>query len=162
MLDHPPHDARAGAVDLLVINEGEETFRDIVGLTERATSELRRLPGIAFRHDGHWHETVARPLGDLNLLPSPYDMWLVPPGGLGILQTYRGCPFTCSFCEWGTLESPKRVRDVDSLATEFGSMAQLGLRAALLADAGLNLEQRCVQEFGAPRRRLPVSCPAAV
>ncbi len=139
MLDHPPHHLRAGAVDLVVINEGEETFRDIVALADRSTAELKGLPGIAFRHDGRWHETAARPLGDLNLLPSPYDMRLVPPGGLGILQTYRGCPFTCSFCEWGTLELPKRVRDVDSIATEFDSMAHLGLRAALLADAGLNL-----------------------
>jgi radical SAM superfamily enzyme YgiQ (UPF0313 family) len=139
MLDHPPHDARAGAVDLLVINEGEETFRDIVALRERATADLTRLPGIALRRDGRWHETQARPLGDLNLLPSPYDLRLVPPGGLGIMQTYRGCPFTCSFCEWGTLESPKRVRDVNSIAREFNSMARLGLGATLLADAGLNL-----------------------
>jgi radical SAM superfamily enzyme YgiQ (UPF0313 family) len=139
MLDHPPHDARAGAVDLLVINEGEETFRDIVTLRERATADLMQLPGIALRRDGRWHETQARPLGDLNLLPSPYDLRLVPPGGLGIMQTYRGCPFTCSFCEWGTLESPKRVRDVNSIAREFNSMARLGLGATLLADAGLNL-----------------------
>jgi radical SAM superfamily enzyme YgiQ (UPF0313 family) len=139
MLDKPPHDARAGAVDVLVINEGEETFRDIVAVSDRSSGELMKLPGVAARVDGRWRESPSRPLGDLNLLPSPYDLRLVPPGGLGILQTYRGCPFTCSFCEWGTLESPKRVRSVDSLAREFDSMAELGLRAALLADAGLNL-----------------------
>ncbi len=122
-----------------MINEGEETFRDIVAEADRSAGALMRLTGVAVRVDGRWRESPPRPLGDLNLLPSPYDLRLVPPGGLGILQTYRGCPFTCSFCEWGTLESPKRVRDVDSLAREFGSMADLGLRAALLADAGLNL-----------------------
>jgi radical SAM superfamily enzyme YgiQ (UPF0313 family) len=68
-------------------------------------------------------------------------MNLVPPGGLGILQTYRGCPFTCTFCEWGTMESPKRVRTPESLAAEFAAMERLGLGAALLADAGLNLNQ---------------------
>lgn len=139
MLDMPPHNAGAGAVDVLVINEGEETFRAIVAGTDRSSNALMRVPGVAVRVDGHWRETPARPLGDLNLLPSPYDMRLVPGGGLGILQTYRGCPFTCSFCEWGVLESPKRVRTAGSLATEFASMADLGLRAALLADAGLNL-----------------------
>ncbi len=149
MLEHTPHDALAGAVDVLVINEGEETFRDIVGLTDRSAGALMQLPGVAVRCDGRWKETKARPLGDLNLLPSPYDMSLVPPGGLGIMQTYRGCPFTCSFCEWGTLESPKRVRDVDSIATEFRSMARIGLGATLLADAGLNLNNGAFQNLRA-------------
>lgn len=139
MLDHAPHRSLAGAVDVLVINEGEESFGDIVALADRSVAELLQLPGVAVRIDGSWHETAARPLGDLNLLPSPYEMALIPSGGLGILQTYRGCPFTCSFCEWGTLESPKRVRSVASLGSEFAAMAGLGLRAALLADAGLNL-----------------------
>jgi radical SAM superfamily enzyme YgiQ (UPF0313 family) len=139
MLDQPPHRARASAVDVLVINEGEETFREIVALGHRSAAELSRLPGVAVRSAAGWHETPARPLGDLNLLPSPYEMKLIPPGGLSILQTYRGCPFTCSFCEWGTLESPKRVRSVGHLATEFDAIAGLGIGAALLADAGLNL-----------------------
>jgi radical SAM superfamily enzyme YgiQ (UPF0313 family) len=139
MLDHMPHGALAGAVDLLVINEGEDAFCEIVALADRSAAELMRLPGLAVRADGSWHETGTRPLGDLNLLASPYEMELIPPGGLGILQTYRGCPFTCSFCEWGTMESPKRVRSVTSLESEFEAMKRLGLRAALLADAGLNL-----------------------
>ena len=139
MLDLPPHDGVATAVDLLVINEGEQTFRDIVALPNRSTEALLRLPGVAGSVDGVWKESPARPLGDLNLLHSPYVMKLIPPGGLGILQTYRGCPFSCTFCEWGTLESPKRVRDVESLELEFSAMHGIGLRAALLADAGLNL-----------------------
>ena len=107
MLDHMPHRTRAGAVDLLVINEGEDSFREIVSLSDRSVAELLRLPGVSVHVDGSWRETATRPLGDLNLLASPYEMALIPPGGLGILQTYRGCPFTCSFCEWGTLESPR-------------------------------------------------------
>lgn len=153
MLDHEPHRGVAEAVDLLVINEGEETFRDIVALSDRSEGELLRLPGVAARVDGKWRESPARPLGDLNLLPSPYDMGLVPPGGLGILQTYRGCPFTCSFCEWGTMESPKRVRSVESLSAEFDSMHRLGLGAALLADAGLNLNNGAFQNLRAAAER---------
>ena len=139
MLGHEPHRAHAGAVDVLAMGEGEDVFREIVALADRSPAALRTLPGLAVREGGVWHETPPRPLGDLNLLASPYRMGLIPPGGLGILQTYRGCPFTCSFCEWGTMESPKRVRDVDSLAAEFGAMEHLGLRSAMLADAGLNL-----------------------
>ena len=100
----------SATVDLLVINEGEDTFRDVIELTDRSPAALADVHGLALRRDGVWRETTPRAQGDLNILPSPYEMNLIPRGGLGILQTYRGCPFTCSFCEWGTMESPKRVR----------------------------------------------------
>jgi radical SAM superfamily enzyme YgiQ (UPF0313 family) len=147
MLDLPPHHRLSEAVDLLIINEGEEAFREVVALVDRSIPALMQLPGVAARVDGRWRESATRPLGDLNLLASPYGMGLIPPGGLGILQTYRGCPFSCSFCEWGTMESPKRVRSTASLAAEFQAMSALGLRAALLADAGLNLNNGAFQNL---------------
>jgi radical SAM superfamily enzyme YgiQ (UPF0313 family) len=73
----------------------------------------------------------------------------VPGGGLGVLQTYRGCPFTCSFCEWGTMESPRRVRSVEGLCEEFDGIARGGVEGALLVDAGLNLNARAFQNLRA-------------
>jgi radical SAM superfamily enzyme YgiQ (UPF0313 family) len=153
MLDHEPHRRKSAAVDLLVVNEGEDTFREVVELADRSASALTRISGLAFRSNGAWRETVSRPLGDLNLLPSPYAMNLIPSGGLGVLQTYRGCPFTCAFCEWGTMESPKRVRTAESLSSEFNAMDRIGLGAALLADAGLNLNQAAFQNLRAAADR---------
>jgi radical SAM superfamily enzyme YgiQ (UPF0313 family) len=141
MLEHEPHRERSAFVDVLVINEGELSFCEIVALADRSPEQLAGIAGIALRAGGGWRETAARPLGDLNELASPYAMDLIPRGGLGVLQTYRGCPFTCSFCEWGTLESPRRVRTDDSLRGEFAAMERMGLKGALLADAGLNLNQ---------------------
>lgn len=134
-------------IDALVINEGEHAFRDIVALQDRSAGALRSLPGLALPAEGGWFETASRPLGDLNELPSPYAMDLVPHGGLGVLQSYRGCPFTCSFCEWGTLESPKRVREVDQLSREFDGMARHGVSGALEVDAGLNLNQNAFRNL---------------
>jgi radical SAM superfamily enzyme YgiQ (UPF0313 family) len=74
-------------------------------------------------------------------------MDLAPRGGLGVLQTYRGCPFTCSFCEWGTLESPKRVREVEALCREFEGMARHQVAGALEVDAGLNLNQHAFRNL---------------
>lgn len=139
MMSLPPYRAAQRWVDVLVINEGEHSFRDIVALPDRSAAALAALPGLALPGSGGWVETPSRPLGDLNELPSPYDMDLVPKGGLGVLQTYRGCPFTCSFCEWGTLESPRRVREVDALCAEFAGMARHQVAGALEVDAGLNL-----------------------
>jgi radical SAM superfamily enzyme YgiQ (UPF0313 family) len=141
MFSLSPYKTFARDIDLLVINEGEETFVEIVALKDRGASALKGLLGVALYEDGVWMETAARPLANLDGLKSPYAMDLLQHGGLGILQTYRGCPFTCSFCEWGTMESPKRVRDVHALNDEFRAIARHDVQAALLVDAGLNLNR---------------------
>lgn len=152
MLDHAPHRQKAAAVDVLVINEGEYTICELVERADRRSEALEDISGIAVARDGRWRETAPRPLGDLNELASPYAMGLMPGGGLGLLQTYRGCPFTCSFCEWGTMESPKRVRTAASLNIEFTAMERLGLGGILLADAGLNLNQAAFQNLALAAR----------
>ncbi|MGH8745653.1 MAG: B12-binding domain-containing radical SAM protein, partial [Burkholderiales bacterium] len=148
MLAQAPFRAARQWIDALVINEGEHSFREIVALADRSAAGLATIPGLALPAAVQgWSETPARPLGDLNALPSPYGMDLVPHGGLGVLQTYRGCPFTCSFCEWGTLESPKRVREVDHLCVEFAGMARHEVGGAIEVDAGLNLNQHAFRNL---------------
>jgi hypothetical protein len=153
MTSLPPYRAAGRWIDALVINEGEHAFREIVALRERSSAALMMLAGLALPAESGWIETAARPLGDLNELPSPYAMDLAPKGGLGVLQTYRGCPFTCSFCEWGTLESPKRVREVDALCREFEGMARHQVAGALEVDAGLNLNQHAFHNLRAAAER---------
>jgi radical SAM superfamily enzyme YgiQ (UPF0313 family) len=152
MLDHEPHRSKASAVDCLAVAEGEDTMVEIVARTDRSPESLAGVAGLVQRDEGEWRQTPQRPLGDLNLLASPYDLNLVPPGGLGIMQTYRGCPFTCSFCEWGVMEQPKRVRTSETLRAEFMAMERLGLRGMLLADAGLNLNQAAFQNLAETAR----------
>lgn len=138
MLRLDPFEPAHAWIDVLAINDGEQTMVDLVAAEDRAA--LHSIPGIALpAPGGGWRETPSRPLADLNDLPSPYEMDLVPGGGLAVLQTYRGCPFTCSFCEWGTLESPRRVRGVEELYREFDGMERCQPAGALLVDAGLNL-----------------------
>ncbi|MGA7986474.1 MAG: radical SAM protein [Burkholderiales bacterium] len=148
MLAQAPFRGARRWIDALVINEGEHSFLEIVALADRSPAALAAIAGLALPAAVQgWVETPARALGDLNELPSPYGMDLVPRGGLGVLQTYRGCPFTCSFCEWGTLESPKRVREVDHLCAEFAGMARHGVGGALEVDAGLNLNQNAFRNL---------------
>jgi radical SAM superfamily enzyme YgiQ (UPF0313 family) len=126
-------------VDALAINDGEHTFAQIVAATDRSAESLAGIPGLALPTEQGWQSTPERPLADLDTLASPYELGVVPGGGLAVLQTYRGCPMTCSFCEWGTLESPRRVRGVAQLEREFSGMAALDVQGAILVDAGLNL-----------------------
>lgn len=139
MLGQAPFRAAHGWIDALVINDGELTFAEIVASADRSPRALMQVQGLALPAPEGWMETPSRPAVDLNEMPSPYAMDLVPHGGLAVLQTYRGCPFTCSFCEWGTLESPRRVRGVEKLRQEFDGMARQDVDGAILVDAGLNL-----------------------
>lgn len=147
MLDQAPFHELRSALDVLIVGEGEHTFREIMTLDDRNAQPLSTVRGIAQWTGTEWHQTRKRPLADLNKLPSPYVMGLVPEGGLGVLQTYRGCPYTCSFCEWGTMASPKRVRTAEHLALEFDAMADIDVSGALLVDAGLNLNSRAFDQL---------------
>ncbi len=91
-------------VDFVATGEGEETFRLLLRSLFLADGELKAVPGLAFREHGR---VVAHPepsLIDLTCLPSPYLGQHVPiphnPGAM-LVETSRGCPFACSYCQWG-------------------------------------------------------------
>lgn len=144
-----PYRQAAEFVDALVTGDGEHAFREIVELRERTPEALGGVAGVAVPVLGAWKAGTTRGGADLNELPSPYRMGLVPPGGLGVLQTYRGCPFTCSFCEWGVLESPKRVLETANLEAELAAMDANHVAGALLVDAGLNLNPHAFKNLEA-------------
>ena len=57
----------------------------------------------------------------MQALASPYQQGLIPEGGIGLMETYRGCPFSCSFCEWGVMEAPRNVRSPENILQEFAA-----------------------------------------
>lgn len=71
MLCQAPFRAAAAWIDVLVINDGEQTFVDIVDAADRSAAGLATVPGIALPGalECGWFETPARPLADLNELP---------------------------------------------------------------------------------------------
>jgi radical SAM superfamily enzyme YgiQ (UPF0313 family) len=62
MLGLEPHQKIRDWVDVLAINEGEQTFIDIVNLGTRTRKALMGLSGIAMYDGKRWIETPARPL----------------------------------------------------------------------------------------------------
>jgi radical SAM superfamily enzyme YgiQ (UPF0313 family) len=85
----------AGA-DAVVIGEGELTFQRIVEGRIRPGD-----PGVACLADGQvvvgHPQTLIHPL---DRLPTPArDLMPPPPDGIHLLETSRGCPHDCAFCE---------------------------------------------------------------
>ncbi len=97
-------------VDFYVYRDGEIPFSDLVGhlLNEKDLNKIKKmkLPSCHALIDGKsfFGELAARPK-DLSIIPSPYtngfmdkffDQKFVP-----MIQTNRGCPFSCTFCTEG-------------------------------------------------------------
>lgn len=100
-------------VDLLNFGEGEEVFAQLlIGL---AKGDISGVPSVAYRENG---KTVCTPRAepcDLSRLPSPYLTGVFEPlmqkypdlEFLSVLETNRGCPYQCAYCDWVT---DKRMR----------------------------------------------------
>lgn len=153
MLDLPPF-REAPCVDALVTGDGERAFCDVVRASDRGAESLRRIGGLAVPAREGWERTADAPIDDLDSLPSLFQLGLAPEEVTGHLETYRGCPLRCAFCEWGVLTRPGRVFSRDYLVRELRAMARSKLDGALLVDAGLNLNARAFENLAAAEREV--------
>lgn len=102
-------------IDVLIFGEGEEVFRSLLLARMRGES-LESVPNIAFREDGDIVFSVRKPICGTDY-PSPYAMGIFddilrenPDTRFSaILETNRGCPYHCAFCDWGPMASRVRL-----------------------------------------------------
>jgi radical SAM superfamily enzyme YgiQ (UPF0313 family) len=163
-IDHPH-------VDVAVRGEGELTFSELLDkLDGRRSPELdvlRDVQGISYRTPGGVHRTGNRErIADLDTIPSPYLMGLFDEFGSvsagAVIETNRGCPYGCTFCDWGsaTLSKVRRF-DLDRVFKELEWSASHKIEGASIADANFGMLERDVditekiaelkRTFGFPR-----------
>lgn len=144
MLDHPAWLQWRPAIDAVVVGEGEEVLREIVLLGARTAHDLQGVPGLRLplANGRTWHTTPPRVLGDLDALASPHQLGIAPRRRTGHLETYRGCPLACAFCEWGVASPANRVFSAEYLVRELQAYRDTGALGAFLVDAGLNMNRR--------------------
>jgi len=150
MFELAPYRDAVQAVDVLVVRDGEECFREIVQRTDRSEAALREIRGLAIATPTGFVELPPRTQDTpLDLLASPYQMDLVPDRITAHLETFRGCPLSCAFCEWGAGDRTSRVFSVDYLVREIEAFQRLQTRGAFLVDAALNLNARAFRNLRA-------------
>lgn len=91
-------------VDICIHQEGEISFNDIVSGTSFGS-----ITGITYKHNNTWTRTgLGKRINNLEEIQSPYLIGLfddldVPDNYIlnAIMETDRGCPYRCTFCDWG-------------------------------------------------------------
>ncbi len=148
-------------VDIAVHGEGEATFvalldalRGHFGDGPPDLSVLRGVPGLTFRLGNEIVRTGKRDrIADVDALPSPYRSGLFDSVGetdteivLMTIETNRGCPYGCTFCDWGSA-TLSRIRTFE-LARVFADLewcARHKVRVVFLADANFGIFPRDVE-----------------
>jgi hypothetical protein len=110
------------------------------------------VPGLTFRLDGAVVRTPDRErLADLDVLPSPFltglfDTYLEAPLDQVILETNRGCPYGCTFCDWGSA-TQSRIRQfaLDRVFGEIEWSARARAPVVSFADANFGIFARDVE-----------------
>lgn len=135
-------------VDALVEGEGEAVFRAICRLPDPMREGLGDIAGLTLPIPGGWRRTLpAIQPAALDDLPSPYQLGLMPHGAVAYLETFRGCPLSCRFCEWGVHERNKGLFSTEYIAEEMRAFTRLEAPAVFLLDAGLNLNMRAFRNL---------------
>lgn len=155
LFDLPPYASPHTYLDALVSTEGEATFREIAGLPHLSRAALESVPGLHLPGPQGWAQTPPRPLaGRLDEIASPFQLGLMPGQAVAYLETYRGCPLSCRFCEWGASEAARAVFSADYLTRELEAYARQGVPAVFLVDAGLNLNAAGFRNLGQAEARV--------
>ena len=138
-------------VDVAVSGEGE---RAALGLLEgRASGAWRTTPGITWRDDeGRLVENAKGPrLAELNSIPSPYLSGVFEPlmqahpdqKWIALWETNRGCPFSCTFCDWGAATASKVYQfDIERLYLEVDWFADHHIDFVFCCDANFGILPR--------------------
>jgi radical SAM superfamily enzyme YgiQ (UPF0313 family) len=125
-----PEDAE-GHADILVTGELEE-------LAPRLFADLA---------SGHWAARYDGSKADLDRSPLPrWDLYPLDRASLGAIQTSRGCPFDCEFCDViQYLGRKQRFKSTARVLAELDQLHALGVRQIFLVDDNFTVARRRAQ-----------------
>ncbi len=146
-------------VDVVVRNEGEQTVTELLHTLPRQLAgrqgvlpvdALGAVAGITFRDGDRIVRTPDRDrIADLDALPSPYLEGLFDEfdaARFAIVETNRGCPYGCTFCDWGSA-TLSRIRSfsLERVFAELEWIARHQIPEVVIADANFGIHARDVE-----------------
>jgi anaerobic magnesium-protoporphyrin IX monomethyl ester cyclase len=141
-------------VDFVVVGEGERTFVELVNSLDRADGDFAAIAGLAYKRDGQQRLNPAREVvAALDAIPHPdyecadirrYSHVL----GHGVnlaLESSRGCPFQCTFCD--VRKTKFRYRSPAVILDAMERLYAKGVRSFFFVDDNFTVNKRRAIEF---------------
>lgn len=137
-------------LDIAVLGEGELSAAETLSRLDWSENgwsldELVNVDGIVFRQGSTVHRTADRQrTKTLEEFPSPYltgeyGEWF-QEFPTAILETNRGCPFGCTYCDWGSATLTKISKfSVERVAAEIDYLAEQRAETVFIADANFGM-----------------------
>lgn len=141
-------------IDIVVHKEGERTFLKI--MEAYPNRDWAGIAGVSYIDDsGTFHTTeVGSRILDLDQIPSPFlngafDALMAAHPEISWITTWetnRGCPFQCTFCDWGSATAAKVTRfELDRLKHEIDWFGENRISYVYCADANFGILKRDVE-----------------
>lgn len=137
-------------IDIACYGEGEKIFLSI--LENCREGKWSRVPSISYVEDGVViRNPISGRITDLKQIPSPYlsgvfDLLMAKnhqETWLGLWETNRGCPFNCSYCEWGGAYYKKMyVHELEKLFEEIDWFSKNKVEFIFCCDSNFGLLSR--------------------
>ncbi len=145
-------------VDIIIRGEGEasaadtlDKLRSVIGQENPDLSVLQSVSGITYRYRGEIFRNPDRArIQDLDTIPSPYltglfDAYRGVPRLHATLETNRGCPYGCTFCDWGSATTSKiRKFDLERVFGELTWCSDMKVASVSQCDANFGVFERDV------------------
>ncbi|MBQ4627161.1 MAG: radical SAM protein [Clostridia bacterium] len=158
-------------IDVLMHAEGEMPFYKLL-LAYLNGGDLSDVPSISYRENGTVLRNQKEIPCNLNNFPSPYTTGLFDsivnnPEYSGVqfdavLETNRGCPYSCAYCYWSGNDDPFRPFPIERVKGDLEWFAKNKIAFCICADANfgiINRDEEIVdylislkKEFGYPQK----------
>jgi radical SAM superfamily enzyme YgiQ (UPF0313 family) len=148
----PMETIELGTIDYVLSGYGEKKFPQLIEAINYGGEQLlTKIPGLYYKVDNHIKVNPPELMpANLDDLPFP-DRKLInledyftaaDKAKMTTMYTSRGCPYRCVFCDVG--EKIFRYRSPKTIADEFESIAELGIKEIHIFDDTFNVNRQRV------------------
>jgi len=136
-------------IDYLVLGEGEIPFTELLCAISNG-SDLHEVSNIIYKnYDGKAVKSITRIITDIDY-PSPFikgyfDEIIINNPEIkfsAVLETNRGCPYRCSYCDWGIHNEKVRQFPLKKVYEEIAWICANKIEYLVCADANFGIFDR--------------------
>lgn len=138
-------------VDIFIYDEGEIAFKEVLEALA-VNGDLQSIPNISYKPTVGGHVFTERKMVMETNFPSPYLMGtfdhmvqLSEQKNLNFsatLETNRGCPYSCAYCDWGIYKSKIRKFPMERIKAELDWFAEQKIDLVFGADSNFGIFER--------------------